>query len=268
MALDTDLYDGSGRPVVRMDPTDLAAMGGGGGGGTSDAAVIGPVNETAPTTDTASSALNGRLQRIAQRLTSLISLLPANLGAKPAASSLAVTLATDDVLLTRQGALTETAPATDTASSGLNGRLQRVAQRITSLIASLPASLGAKTAANSLATTLATDDLLVTAVGPASAAAATSDTGTFSLIALVKRLLVQSNSASARVAEVVTKSDTVNFTNGTCKGIYVGTTGTVIAVINGSAITFTAVPAGMILPVKATRVNASSTANNMVALFD
>jgi len=33
-----------------------------------------------------------------------------------------------------QGALTETAPVTDTASSGLNGRLQRIAQRLTSLI--------------------------------------------------------------------------------------------------------------------------------------
>ena len=41
------------------------------------------------------------------------------------------------------GTLTETAPATDTASSGLNGRLQRVAQRITSLIALLPGALGA-----------------------------------------------------------------------------------------------------------------------------
>ncbi len=41
------------------------------------------------------------------------------------------------------GAVTETAPASDVASSGLNGRLQRVAQRITSLIALLPAALGA-----------------------------------------------------------------------------------------------------------------------------
>jgi hypothetical protein len=39
------------------------------------------------------------------------------------------------------GAVTETAPATDTAPSGLNGRLQRIAQRITSLIALLPAAL-------------------------------------------------------------------------------------------------------------------------------
>lgn len=41
------------------------------------------------------------------------------------------------------GALTETAPASDTASSGLSGRLQRIAQRITSLIALLPTALGA-----------------------------------------------------------------------------------------------------------------------------
>lgn len=41
------------------------------------------------------------------------------------------------------GSLTETAPATDTASSGLNGRLQRIAQRLSSLIALLPTALGA-----------------------------------------------------------------------------------------------------------------------------
>lgn len=42
---------------------------------------------------------------------------------------------------TKIGSLTETAPATDTASSGLNGRLQRIAQRLTSLIALLPSAL-------------------------------------------------------------------------------------------------------------------------------
>lgn len=40
------------------------------------------------------------------------------------------------------GSKTETAPATDTASSGLNGRLQRIAQRLTSIIALLPTALG------------------------------------------------------------------------------------------------------------------------------
>lgn len=73
--------------------------------------------------------------------------------------------ATEATLDTRTGSLTETAPATDTASSGINGRLQRIAQRITSLIALLPASLGQKTKANSLAVTLASDtDTLATTV--------------------------------------------------------------------------------------------------------
>lgn len=38
---------------------------------------------------------------------------------------------------TEIGGLTETAPASDTASSGLNGRLQRIAQNITTLIATV-----------------------------------------------------------------------------------------------------------------------------------
>lgn len=50
-----------------------------------------------------------------------------------------VTRASTDTLV---GAVTETAPATDTASSGLNGRLQRIAQRLTSIIALLPTALG------------------------------------------------------------------------------------------------------------------------------
>ena len=61
------------------------------------------------------------------------------LGAALSAASLPVVLATDGTVL---GPVTETAPATDTASSGLNGRLQRIAQRLTSLIALLPAALG------------------------------------------------------------------------------------------------------------------------------
>lgn len=40
------------------------------------------------------------------------------------------------------GSLTETAPASDTASSGLNGRLQRIAQRLTTVIAGIPLLAG------------------------------------------------------------------------------------------------------------------------------
>lgn len=59
---------------------------------------------------------------------------------------------------TRVGTLTETAPGTDTASSGLNGRLQRIAQRITSLIALLPTALGRSSAAASFPIALSNED--------------------------------------------------------------------------------------------------------------
>jgi hypothetical protein len=119
--------------------------------------LTGGITEAAPASDTASSGLNGRLQRIAQRLTSLIALVPTSLGAKTSANSFAVTTATDDVTVPLTGAVNETAPASDTASSGLNGRLQRIAQRLTSLIALVPASLGQKAMSASLAVTVASD---------------------------------------------------------------------------------------------------------------
>ncbi len=74
----------------------------------SAAVLTGAVDETAPVSDTANSGLNGRLQRIAQRLTSLIALLPTSLGQKARASSLAVTLSSEDVT-----ALTPTSGLTD-----------------------------------------------------------------------------------------------------------------------------------------------------------
>lgn len=67
------------------------------------------------------------------------------------------TLLTEADFNSKTGSLTETAPATDTASSGLNGRLQRIAQRITSLIALFPTSIGQKTKAGSLSVVLASD---------------------------------------------------------------------------------------------------------------
>lgn len=237
---------------------------------TTEQGLVGSLTETAPATDTASSGLNGRLQRIAQRLTSILAKQPAlgtagsastdvitvqgiasgtvipvadgggsltvdgtvtaNLAAgtnnigdvdvlslpsipaganvigaltanqsvnqaqvggtatdtnsgNKSAGTQRVVLATDQPALTNAlkvdgsavtqpvsgtvtanigtvgtlataanqtaeatliGAVNETAPATDTASSGLNGRLQRIAQRLTTLLAGgLPAALGA-----------------------------------------------------------------------------------------------------------------------------
>jgi hypothetical protein len=75
-------------------------------------------------------------------------------------SGVAVNLATETTLgvtNTRVGDVTETAPVTDTASSGLNGRLQRIAQRLTSLIALLPSAIGIQNTAGSLSVTLSSD---------------------------------------------------------------------------------------------------------------
>lgn len=74
--------------------------------------------------------------------------------------------------------------------------------------------------------------------------------------------------APARKWVAVTKSDTVNFPRGVC-AIYVGGTGDVVLVDeDGNAVTFSAVPAGTILPCQAVRVNSTSTtATLMVALY-
>lgn len=75
-------------------------------------------------------------------------------GSAAAANSAPVTASTEDVA--RVGIITETAPASDTASSGLNGRLQRIAQNITSLIAAtlkvnlVPATTGGLTISSTL----------------------------------------------------------------------------------------------------------------------
>ena len=70
---------GHGRDDARgRDPGTWRS--GGADPGRATAAQAGAVNESAPASDTASSGLNGRLQRIAQRLTSLIALLPSSLG--------------------------------------------------------------------------------------------------------------------------------------------------------------------------------------------
>lgn len=82
--------------------------------------------------------------------------------------------ATEATLDARTGALTETAPASDTASSGINGRLQRIAQRITSLIALLPASLGAKAGSASLSVVPATDATYTVAAASATNATTTA----------------------------------------------------------------------------------------------
>lgn len=87
-----------------------------------DFAALGATNETAASSDTATSGLNGRLQRIAQRLTSLIALVPASLGQKAKAASLAVTLASDEDLLGRIGEV-QASPTSNTVLDRLKSLL-------------------------------------------------------------------------------------------------------------------------------------------------
>lgn len=94
-----------------------------------------------------------------------------NAGQDVKANSLPIVIASDDDVQAKLGIVTETAPATDTASSGLNGRLQRVAQRLTSLIALLPSAIGQTNKAGSLSVAHATDDPLVVVTGTTTDAA-------------------------------------------------------------------------------------------------
>lgn len=93
-----------------------------------------------------------------------VNTLPA-LGQAAKAASLPFALASDDSSLALLGAVNETAPATDTASSGHSGRLQRIAQRLTSLIALVPASLGQKAMSASMAVVVASDQAAIPVSG-------------------------------------------------------------------------------------------------------
>ncbi len=73
--------------------------------------------------------------------------------------------------------------------------------------------------------------------------------------------------APGKFAQAVVPSDSVDFPSLT-RALYVGSAGgNIVAIMNGVAITFTAVPIG-ILPIQCTRVNnAGTTSTNIVAMW-
>jgi len=75
-------------------------------------------------------------------------------------------------------------------------------------------------------------------------------------------------SAPAKSAAAITASDATDITD-TPRAIYVGGAGNIAAVMaTGEVVTFTAVPAGTILPIRVKRINATNTtATAMVALY-
>lgn len=69
------------------------------------------------------------------------------------------------------------------------------------------------------------------------------------------------------VAQAVTPSDTVSFSQGQANALYVGVAGDVTALIGGAAVLFKAMPVG-VHRLSFTRVNATgTTATDMVALY-
>lgn len=81
--------------------------------------------------------------------------------------------------------------------------------------------------------------------------------------------VLQGGSVPATDYQVVTASDVTNFTKGVCRGLYIGGAGNAAVVnVDGTAVLFSGLVAGSILPVQAIRVNSTSTtATPIVALF-
>lgn len=69
-------------------------------------------------------------------------------------------------------------------------------------------------------------------------------------------------------AGAVTPSDSVNLTR-TARALYIGTGGNVVVITaSGTVVTFANVQTGTVLPVRASRVNATNTtASNIVAIY-
>jgi hypothetical protein len=111
---------------------------------------------------------------------------------------LAATAANQASTITLTGAVTETAPANDTASSGLNGRLQRIAQRLTSLIGLIPSGL-----------TVTSTRLLVDGSGvtqPVSVSGGTTEVTLLQVAAAGRGTLTAHNTSSANAAATFTIS--------------------------------------------------------------
>lgn len=127
----------------------------------------GSLTETAPATDTALSGLNGRLQRIAQRISSLITALgsPFQAGGSIGNTAFGVTGNVTVVQPTGTNLHTVVDSGSVTANAGTNLNTSLLAldstvskdSTVSTMSGKLPATLGAKTIANSMAVNIASD---------------------------------------------------------------------------------------------------------------
>ena len=148
------------------------------------------------------------------------------------------------------GSTSETAPASDTATSGLNGRLQRVAQRLTSLIDLFPTSLGRLASANSLAVTLSNEDFQDLFV-----------TGQSAQTAIVNNILTTTSGAAA--------TDLTAYRSGSVQVVSTGTAGTYIFEGSNDNTNFQAIPVFSQLILTGTPITAAitATASQLIYVF-
>lgn len=198
----------TGTATITIQPVELSLGGGGSSGGGGGAVTVADGSDAAQgtTTDSACATDNGtctlvalqkrtnqRLTQIDTDITASNAQLPAVLGSQAAAASLGVTASTEDIA--RAGIITETAPASDTASSGQNGRLQRIAQNISTWIAKLTATANAD--ANRIPASL---DIASPVTGSAASAADLSNMP-----------FIVGKSAQAVIVHVTANTATANF---------------------------------------------------------
>lgn len=139
-----------------------------------DFAAVGATDETAPGSDTAAAGLNGRLQRIAQRLTSLITAIGTRFAPGDVigntvfgavqSGAWSITNISGAVSLPT-GAATEASLATRASETTLAARASETTLAAAS--AKLPASLGAKAGSGSMSVVPATDAAFVLGAGEA-----------------------------------------------------------------------------------------------------
>jgi hypothetical protein len=137
---------------------------------------------------------------------------------------------------TKTGSLTETAPSTDTASSGLNGRLQRIAQRITSLISALgsPFQAGGSIGNTTFASTIA-DGADVTLGAKADAKSAATDTTAITIMSVLKQIssyLGSTLGVSQAAATIPTATTMQNAATATGNGTLLNVRGYAIAIVD------------------------------------
>lgn len=148
------------------------------------------------------------------------------------------------------GSTSETAPASDTATSGINGRLQRVAQRLTSLINLFPTSLGRLASANSLPVTLSNEDFQDLFV-----------TGQSAQTAIVNNILTTTSGAAA--------TELTGYRSGSVQVVSTGTAGTYIFEGSNDNVNFQAIPVFSQLILTGTPITAAitATASQLIYVF-